>query len=181
MTKNIYVIRHCSATGQADESPLTAEGSRQTEALSAFLEGRNIEHVYSSPSRRALDTILPFASRNSVAVRTDSRLRERILSTEPLDNWMECLEQSFNDRALKFNGGESAIEAAQRSYEVVKGILDDKYSTVALVTHGNLMALLLGLFDSSIGYSEWSRLSNPDVYLISAHDSSFEVKRVWEG
>ena len=38
-----------------------------------------------------------------------------------------------------------------------------------IVTHGNLLALLLQWVDAAVGYEHWSRLSNPDVFLVQIH------------
>ncbi|HWI60619.1 MAG TPA: hypothetical protein VNT75_02140 [Symbiobacteriaceae bacterium] len=43
-----------------------------------------------------------------------------------------------------------------------------------IVTHGNLMTLLLKRFDHRFGFAEWRALSNPDVYLVSDC-----VQRLW--
>jgi broad specificity phosphatase PhoE len=40
-------------------------------------------------------------------------------------------------------------------------------SATLLVTHGNLMTLLLKRFDDRIGFAKWQPLTNPDVYSIS--------------
>jgi broad specificity phosphatase PhoE len=45
-------------------------------------------------------------------------------------------------------------------------------SATLLVTHGNLMALLLKNFDDRIGFAEWQQLTNPDVYRISPQQSA---------
>jgi 2,3-bisphosphoglycerate-dependent phosphoglycerate mutase len=37
---------------------------------------------------------------------------------------------------------------------------------VVLVTHGNLMTLILKHFNEQVGYAEWENLQNPDVYCI---------------
>lgn len=177
--KNIFVIRHCSAQGQNDDAPLTGEGILQAKALSNFLQDKGIEKVISSPSERAIQTIAPFMKKNGVEMSTDSRLRERVLSTRNLDNWRTCLEDTFRDRDLRFDGGETSNEATARSYSVAREVISTDYGTVALVTHGNLMSLLLGVFDSSFGFEGWTNLSNPDVYLVRTDGVNHEVKRVW--
>ena len=48
-----------------------------------------------------------------------------------------------------------------------------------LVTHGNLMTLLLKHFDPRIGFTEWQRLTNPDVYRVVIAPEHAEIARVW--
>ena len=40
-------------------------------------------------------------------------------------------------------------------------------TTTLLVTHGNLMTLLLKRFNDRIGFPEWQQLTNPDIYRIT--------------
>jgi 2,3-bisphosphoglycerate-dependent phosphoglycerate mutase len=53
-------------------------------------------------------------------------------------------------------------------------------SATLLVTHGNLMTLLLKHFDDRIGFAEWQRLTNPDVYRISFSAERAEIARIWD-
>ena len=48
-----------------------------------------------------------------------------------------------------------------------------------LVTHGNLMTLLLKQFDNRIGFPEWQQLTNPDIYRIRRAGSRVDLARFW--
>jgi 2,3-bisphosphoglycerate-dependent phosphoglycerate mutase len=81
--KRLYLIRHCSATGQAADAPLSREGQAQAERLADFLMSHEIERIVSSPFLRAQQTIEPLATRLKLEIRTDARLAERALSRVP--------------------------------------------------------------------------------------------------
>ncbi|MFN6461759.1 MAG: histidine phosphatase family protein [Nostoc sp. DedVER02] len=53
-----------------------------------------------------------------------------------------------------------------RGIAVIDELLQQETNTIAIVTHGNLMTLILKHFDDRIGYAEWEKLSNPDVYRV---------------
>jgi 2,3-bisphosphoglycerate-dependent phosphoglycerate mutase len=61
---------------------------------------------------------------------------------------------SFVDFDLSFEGGESSRDAMQRAVVVVEDVRKHSAQTTVLVTHGNLIALLLKGFDDSIGFAE---------------------------
>lgn len=176
MKKTFYLIRHCKAEGQAPDAELTAEGSRQAQALADFFEDFEVDHVISSPFTRAIQSIEPLAAARNLPIQIDDRLAERVLSTSDLPDWMEKLEQSFVDLDLKFEGGESAKEAAERGAEVMAEAPDN----ALLVTHGNMMGLLLKKFEEAYGFEEWKALSNPDVYILTIEGENTSAKRVWE-
>lgn len=174
MEKLIYLVRHCQATGQAPEAALTEDGERQALELAAYFKGKDVRQIVSSPYTRAVESIAPAAKLHSLPIEVDARLAERVLSTENLPDWMEHLERSFQDMDMKLLGGESSREAAARGLEV----LDGAPSGSVLVTHGNLMALLLAHFDADFGFDGWKALSNPDIYEIRLAKEGPTITRI---
>jgi 2,3-bisphosphoglycerate-dependent phosphoglycerate mutase len=175
----MYVIRHCEATGQAKDAPLTVTGFEQAKLLADCLQDSGVEQVICSPYLRAQQSIAPFAQRNDIPLRIDRRLSERVLSGSNLDNWMECLRQTFDDFDVSFNGGESSSHAMRRAVEVINELGTSESKCIAVVTHGNLMTLLLRYFDARFGFDEWARLTNPDIFLVSVEENKATVQHVW--
>jgi 2,3-bisphosphoglycerate-dependent phosphoglycerate mutase len=176
--KTLYVVRHCSAEGQEADAALTPEGVAQAHHLAESLVASNIERIISSPYARATQSIAPLAQRLGVAVELDLRLVERVLCSASRPDWRELLRCSFSDLDLSFDGGESSRAAMRRAVAVVEDIQRHPAQSTLLVTHGNLMTLLLKYFDGSVGFAEWGALSNPDVYRVLLAQP-VSMKRVW--
>ncbi|MBO0588913.1 histidine phosphatase family protein [Sporosarcina sp. E16_8] len=176
--KKIYVIRHCKAEGQSSESPLTAIGIRQAIELSAFFDNVKVEQIISSPYKRAIQTIQPLAERLKLEIEINSQLKERVLSTEPLEDWLQKLSETFDNHDLKFEGGESSDEAANRIIGVVESIFKSKFENTIIVTHGNLMSLLLNHYTKQFAFDEWANLSNPEIYLLNSDSSGVIFERI---
>lgn len=116
MLKNTFLlIRHCQATGQQPDAPLTETGHEQAQSLANFLSDYPIDHITASQYLRTRQSIEPFASISGLPVRTDARLNERILSVEPIKNWQDVVRDSFDDHDLRSPGGESAREVVDRA------------------------------------------------------------------
>lgn len=175
MTK-LYLIRHCQAEGQEPEAQLTADGQEQAEKLALFLVNYNINRIISSPFRRTIQSITPFANKLNLEIEVDERLKERILSSENLSDWFEKLKQSFEDVDMKCVGGESSKEATERIVSLITEVTNVQTDNVAIVTHGNISALLLNHISKNFGFDQWQKLSNPDVYVIENNN----FKRIWE-
>jgi len=131
------------------------------------------------PYLRARQSIEPYAERLHISVTLDNRLSERVLSAANLENWFECLRQTFDDLDLSFDGRESSRHARERAVAAIVDIKSTDSHCVAVVTHGNLMTLLLSHFDARFGFDEWSRLTNPDVFLVRVDEEHATVQRVW--
>ena len=179
-SRDVVLVRHCQATGQQPDAPLTDEGARQAQRLAEFLAGYPVDFVATSRYRRARRTIEPYAENSGLPIHQDHRLNERVLSTEPLANWEEFVRRSFDDPDLCGPGGESAAHVLRRAQAALDEILDRGHRLPLLVTHGNLMALLLHSLDATFGFQGWQSLTNPDVYLVIRRtDGGGKFERVW--
>ncbi|TCJ04365.1 histidine phosphatase family protein [Cytobacillus praedii] len=179
MEKKIYLIRHCQAVGQPPESQLTAEGMKQADRLADFLSSFKVDRIISSPFLRAVETIMPFAQKATIEIETDERLAERVLSSSSMPDWLEKLKLTFNDLDLKYEGGESSKEAMDRIIQAVNEMIESHAQNSVLVTHGNIMSLLLKSYNKSFGFDEWLQLSNPDVYCLQFKNDEVHCERIW--
>jgi 2,3-bisphosphoglycerate-dependent phosphoglycerate mutase len=179
LSKVLYVVRHCHADGQEPSASLTERGRQQAEALCAFLADFDVQRIVSSPFARAIESIRPLSVRLDIPVETDQQLVERTLSTVLLADWREQLRVSFQDLDRIIGGGESSRAAMQRARASVADILGHPAERTVVVTHGNLMALMLKTFDDSIGFDLWERLTYPDVYAVTVRGAQRTIRRVW--
>ena len=180
MARRIFVVRHCEAEGQPREARLTDKGVQQAAELAEFFSKIKINRIVSSPFLRAIHSVNPLAELKQIEVETDERLSERILSTKVLEDWLQKLQATYNDLDLKFNGGESTREAMARVVSVVEEVLNGEAENTLIVTHGNLMSLLLKNYQSDFGFVQWQKLSNPDVFLLEFEENEVRLKHVWQ-
>ncbi len=179
--REFLLVRHCEATGQRPNAPLTETGYQQAPKLADFLSDYPIDHITTSEYLRARQSIEPFARITDLPVHTDASLSERILSSEPIKNWQDVVRDSFDDHDLRAPGGESTSEVLARAWGALNEILDADHTLPLVVTHGNLMALVLHSLDHTFGFEEWKSLSNPDVYvLIDNGTGRIEFRRIWQ-
>lgn len=180
LNKNIYIIRHCEAEGQSEDAPLTVKGLEQAEKLSDFFYNKKVDHIISSPFLRAIQTIQPLANRLNLEIQIDNRLSECLLSSMPMSDWLDKLHATFDNLDLKYSGGESSKEAMDRIVNVVIDSLESGHESTVIVTHGNIMSLLLHHFDKNFGFEQWKELTNPDVYLLNSFDEKINYTRLWD-
>jgi 2,3-bisphosphoglycerate-dependent phosphoglycerate mutase len=180
MNKKIYIVRHCQAQGQPLESQLTEKGFKQAKYLSEFFSNTKIDRIISSPFLRAIQSVKPLSQRTNIKIEIDERLAERTLSTMDLPNWLEKLKATFDDLELKFEGGESSKEAMNRIVNVVNEVFKNETENTIIVTHGNLMSLLLKNYNNNFDFDCWKNLSNPDVFLLNCTNNEVNTERLWQ-
>lgn len=180
--KQLIIIRHCQAEGQHKDSPLTQNGVNQAHRLAAFLNKQpaKLDRIISSPFMRAIETIKPYAEQHQILIEEDRRLQERLLSDEPIDDWIDVLEKSFSDFDFQLPGGESSNDALERGSEVLNLALQDQdHEQIAIITHGNLLTILLSQYVKEFGFYNWKTLTSPDVFIIKKQADGFAVEHVW--
>jgi len=180
MKKKIYIVRHCEAQGQPSESQLTEKGFNQAKYLSEFFSNIKIDRIISSPFLRAIQSVEPISNETNIKIEIDERLSERTLSTKDLPEWLKKLKATFDNLELKFEGGESSKEAMNRIVNVVDEVFKSETENTIIVTHGNLMSLLLKNYDNSFDFDCWKNLSNPDVFLLSYTNNEVNMERLWQ-
>ena len=165
----LYLVRHCQSSGQAPDAPLTALGQQQAEQLAAWLRPLGVARIVSSTYLRARQSVEPLARELGLAIETDERLIERVLSTEPLDDWIERLRAAWADHDLALPGGESSRQATQRGMAAILDVLADRRQPAVVASHGNLISLLLHAFDG-----------RPDVFEVVYEPANDQAAARWQ-
>jgi len=178
----LYLVRHAHADWTPDEDrPLSAKGCADAQRVADLLQTCPISAVYSSPFRRARETVAPLAIRLGLPIHEIDGLRERELGTGPTDSFVTAVQATWEDPSFVWPGGESNGAAQRRGVEVIQGLVD-RYpgQQIAVGTHGNLLVLILQHFDPSVGFAFWQSLTMPDVYRLEVTDGRATCHRLWQ-
>lgn len=174
----IFLVRHCSATGQEPSATLTPEGITQSLELAVALRSRGITRIVSSPFTRAISSAEPLAQILNLEIIIDPRLAERNLGTVPGGDWLNGLKETFNDHSLSFEGGESSTIAMRRARTVIDESFALVGTTSAIFTHGNLLSLIARSISTDYGFDFWQSLKNPDVFQIQEVSKAYLFSRI---
>lgn len=179
----LYLVRHAHADWTPDENrPLSHRGKLDAERVADVLQRFPIAAIYSSPFRRARETIMPLAARLRLPIHTEPDLRERRLGSGPAGDFEGAVQATWRDFSFAHPGGESNAAAQRRGLAVVHR-LQKKHpdACIVLSTHGTLMALLLQHFEPSIDFTFWKSLTMPDIFALCAGTGdAASIRRVWE-
>jgi 2,3-bisphosphoglycerate-dependent phosphoglycerate mutase len=175
----MLLVRHCQTTGQSPDAELTALGRAQAEELAAFLAGYPVDHVVTSPFRRARDSIAPFAARSALVPMVDDRLAERRIAWTADDGWRDVVRRSFEDLDHGAPDNETGRAALDRARAAVRDALAQGHRLPVLVGHGQLFALVLHAIDPTFGFAGHAAMTNPDVFQVDRDLRRFA--RVWGG
>ena len=182
-TTRIYLIRHAHSEPNADEAgrPLSARGEADLAQVKRIMAGEFIDRVYSSPYRRAVQTVEGVAAIFGHEVIRCEGFRERQLAAGSLPYGPEQVKQAWQDEDFCLAGGESNRVAAARGSAALSDVLaENRGRRAAVGLHGTIMTLIMKELDSRFDYEFSRNLSTPDIYCLTFHNGAFaSALRIW--
>ena len=166
----LFLVRHCQSTGGLPESALTERGHAAAALLADQLIPFGPDAIYASPYARAVSTVAPLATRRQTEINVDDRLRERVRSSEEIENVEAYLHRSFEDEDYWAVGGESLKQAADRGLAALADICRAGHRCVVVASHRTLIASILRSIDPQFGLSEWRKMVTPDVFSLQFNE-----------
>ena len=175
--KSLFLIRHGKASLEGDEKDrgLTPEGETQANQLSALLLllKPKIGEIYSSPYRRAILTAEPFSKSTEINIQIVEDLREKTMSTEPIEDLNNERRKMWDDFSCRLPGGETSQEVQDRAMVALQGIVQGMSSEgAACFSHGNLIGHVLKKVIPDFGFDDWRSMGMPDIYRLDYSDVS---------
>ncbi|MEV6637779.1 histidine phosphatase family protein [Actinoplanes sp. NPDC051470] len=145
--------------------PLTPEGLRQADELVAVLAELGPTAAWSSPYRRAIQTIRPTARFLGLSVHTDGELREWDDGLAYTDDWEPHYAESWAHPSHARPEGESLEQLRTRAVGAVRMIVHRGRGRVVLVAgHGTFIAQALSGFGHPLDRDAWQRMPMPAIY-----------------
>lgn len=184
MITNIFFVRHAHSTYTPDEleRPLSERGLEDAKRVTNLLKRMDIDHVISSPYKRAIQTVEGIAKYIGREIEVVDDLRERTLSEKPVADFNEAISKVWSDFDFSLEEGESNNVAQKRGVDATLEILDKyKGQNVVIGSHGNIMVLIMNYFDQNYDVQFWEQLKMPDIYKLTFHDRELiSIKRIDE-
>ena len=182
--KQIYLIRHAKAAmeGSDVERILDEDGIRQMDQLTKVLIDLKISPniLYSSPYKRAMQTIEKFANHLNIKINTHIDLREKTISTKPINDIQEVRKKMWDDLNFRLDDGETSKEVQDRGMNVVNNVMhqlrDGQIGMI--VSHGNFLALIINYFDNKFVYENWLNMSMPDIFKLIIDEDKVKIEHI---
>lgn len=186
MKTYLYMVRHAKSPfyANAEETRgLSAEGEQDARTVADILSGVDVAAIYSSPYRRAVQTVEEIARQRKMEIILEHDLRERDLAAPDyvFDDFQAAIQAVFDNPSFAHPGGESNEAARKRAIGVLLRILQKHTGKhVVIGTHGNILTIMLQHFDPKYGLSFWKQTTSPDLYqLVFEADRLVTVNRLW--
>ncbi|MCK5129894.1 MAG: histidine phosphatase family protein [Clostridiales bacterium] len=180
MTK-VYFIRHAQSDNSVRDGrvrPLTEKGLNDCRLVTKYLSDKYIDIIFSSPFKRAVDTIKGFAEKMNTEIHIIEDFRERKsdsdMSSDNVD-FISFMEQQWTDKNYTFSDGECLAEVQERNIAVLKELLVQcKGKNIVIGTHGTALSTIINYYDSTYGFVDFMDMVNimPWVVIMSFNENN---------
>ena len=161
MGTNVYFVRHCepNAENRDDFSrELSAKGLKDCKLVTDYLSDKDIDVIYSSPYKRAVDTIKEFADKSSLEIHVIDDLHERVVGGW-VDDFGEFVNLQWKDHTYKLPEGESLEEVQRRNINALNEILkNNKGKNIAIASHGTAISTVINYYQPTFGINDFHEI-----------------------
>ena len=160
----IYFVRHAKPDFSVKEDlirPLTEDGINDSKKVKDFLKDKNISKIYSSPYKRAIDTVKELSDFLHLDIEVVEDFRERKISSEWIEDFNDFSEKQWNDFNYKLNDGESLKEVQDRNIRELHKILNENdEENIVIGTHGTALSTIINYYDSNFNHSSFNKIKD---------------------
>lgn len=188
----LYFVRHGESeanaagvfAGQTD-SPLTARGRTQADAVAAALAGIPIDRVVASDLSRTRDTAAVIAAAHGLGVETYPELREIDVGEAAGKRWDDgTLRPSFltadSDDFVRWPGGESLEQALARSLGCLDRLVrEHPGERIVVVGHGGVTRILVSHFLGILPRLDRRPATNTNVTIVRFAGARYTVEQLF--
>lgn len=159
----IYFVRHAEPNYENHNDfsrELSAKGWKDRELVVDYFSGVPVDAVFSSPFKRAWDTIQAFADARGLAIKPVYSFRERKVGSW-IDHFGSFAKKQWEDFEYKLPGGESLREVQNRNVSALKKLLDEYCGkTVVIGSHGTALSTVIHYFRREFAYEDFEAIRN---------------------
>ncbi len=158
----LYFVRHAKPdlSEHIDETrPLTEQGLQERELVTEYLLDKGVDTVFSSPYKRAVDTVKHFADAKGLPIHLVDDFRERKVDNVWVEDFTSFTRKQWDNFGFKLSGGESLQEVQDRNVRALNQLLSRHNGKVCVVgSHGTALCTIIHYYDHAYGYKDFEQI-----------------------
>lgn len=164
MTTTIYFVRHAEPNYKNHhdaERELTEKGLADTPKVTAFLIDKGVNFIYSSPFKRAVDTVKHLSETIQLPIHTIEDFRERKIDSVWIEDFDSFTRQQWADFSYKLSDGESLGQVQARNLAALEKLLEKHPDqTLVVGSHGTALSSLINYFQPQFGLADFQAIKH---------------------
>ena len=161
---NIYFVRHAEPNYNNHDDltrELSPKGMTDRELVTAFLTGKQVDIILSSPYKRAVDTVAHFASLLTLPITTINDFRERRVDSSWINDFDAFTRSQWANFKYKLTDGETLSEVQKRNIVALQEVIrQHEGKNVVIGSHGTALSTIINYFVPQFGIEEFIRIKS---------------------
>jgi len=170
MTTTIYFIRHCEPNYDNHDDlmrELSEKGLQDRQLILDFFKDKEINHIFSSPYKRAIDTVTPLAEKLALKIQLEEDFRERKVDSSWIDDFTAFTKYQWSDFTYKLADGESLQEVQNRNIAAFYKLINDYPDNIIVIaSHGTAISTIINYFNPSWDYAAFEQIKALMPFLV---------------
>lgn len=168
---SIYFVRHAQPDISVKDDmlrPLTDKGLADAKRVTMTLKDSNIEAIYSSPYKRAYDTVRDLAEALHLDINAKDGFRERKVDNVWVEDFIAFSRKQWGDFNFKLQCGECLREVQERNVAALYDVLKDNLGrNIVVGSHGTALSTIINFFNPEFGFDGFWSIVDKMPYIIS--------------
>lgn len=170
MNTCIYFVRHAQSDYSIKDDmlrPLTEKGMADIKCVTKALLDKNIEAIFSSPFKRAYDTVKDLADTNGFEINIIEDFRERKVDNVWVDDFRTFSRMQWEDFNFKLECGECLREVQERNISALNDILKSNLGrNIVVGSHGTALSTIINYFNPDFRYNGFWSIVDKMPYIL---------------
>lgn len=166
----IYFVRHAKPDFSVHDDltrPLTDKGIIDSKNICEFLKEKSINKIYSSPYKRAIDTLKELAQNLNIKIEVVDDFRERKISNIWIEDFNKFSKSQWENFEYKLNDGESLNEVQSRNINALHKILNENSNqNIVIGTHGTALSTIINYYDKTFDYLSFTKIKDVMPFIV---------------
>lgn len=158
MKQIVYLIRHAEPNydnHNDEERELTPKGLQDCQLLLDYFKSTAIDSIYSSPFKRAIQTVYDLANEKNLPIQVNENFKERKVDDVWIDDFNDFAKRQWQDFSYQLAKGESLQEVQDRNIRELQKILDRKEKNLLISSHGTAISTIINYYDNQFSFDNF--------------------------
>lgn len=162
MTTTVYFVRHAEPNFSNHDDlsrELSIKGLQDSQLICQFFKEKSIDAIFSSPYKRAIDTIKSTAADHQLTIKEIDDFRERKIDSVWIEDFTAFAMFQWQDFSYKLSNGESLQEVQERNIAALEKLLEEHRNQVLLIgSHGTAISTVINYYQRQFSYEGFSKI-----------------------
>lgn len=182
MTTTIYLVRHAEPNYNNHDDvtrELTEQGLKDSLKVTAFLKDKGIDKIYSSPFKRAQDTVKDLADTLNLPIVLENDFRERRIDSVWIPDFNSFAQKQWQDFSYKLSDGESLSQVQNRNISALETLITvHPNQTLAIGSHGTALSTIVNYYQPLFDYSAFSQIKHLFPFIVKMTFTATECQSI---